>query len=66
MTDRDEIEWLIARAKDGGYKAEVRRDAEGRISGIRWCGNGLGSYVDLDPLTFAEKARKMFGRMPGR
>lgn len=62
MTDRDELEWLIAQAKGRGDVVEVRYSNEGYIDAVAW---GAGS-VWYAPISFAEKARPVFGRMPGR
>lgn len=65
MTDRDELEYFIQRAKDRGDAIEVRYSPEGYIDAVAW-GNSRGLGPWYPPISFAEKARPVFGRMPGR
>jgi hypothetical protein len=62
MTDRDELEYFIRKAKDRGDAIEVRYSPEGYIDAVAW-GAASCWYA---PISFAEKARPVFGRMPSR
>ncbi len=62
MTDRDELDYFINRAKGAGYAVCVRHTPEGYVESVQWGGDGVGAGVRwCDPLSFAEKARVMFG-----